>query len=407
MAKIKARKVSDSSALPDMSPGSVGGRMASGTSSEWDIAAIAVQSLKSKGKAKTVESSRNIFSQAAEPRSGSTINSADKARLESRRPTSAGSSSIEPQVNNEDLNRFVSATTAATATTMSTSFVKHPGPRAFPPGGRMRMIKPDDVLGIVPDKVGKMRYDKASMKWVTDGLDRVDEAGESRASRSRSEGSEDVFAGMDSWDDQQAPAPHIETQPEEAIHDDLSESESSESGDDVIRLQGQVTQIIDADSVSGSESSFSDMEEEPLPPQVPISPPPRASSNLASIPPITTPTPTATAPQPIRSALRNPNTAVATPAALKKRTAWHESVTPAAGAPGTARRSVSFSDGKKAGRIVGLHSEDDINVGVFRRGEDKAGESDATQKRIAAMLGEMGAMSEFRIAPQGLTDELN
>ena len=398
MTRIKARKVSDSSAAPDVSGGSVGGRIASGTSSEWDIAALAVKSLKAKGKGKAVESSRNIFRTA---HSDAAENIAmDKARLESRRPTSAGSNSINPdgQINNEDLNRFVSATTAATATTVSTSFVKHAGPRGGAAG--MRMIKPDDVLGIVPDKVGKMRYDKATMRWVREGLERVDEAGESRASRSRSDGSEDIFAGLDSWGEGNVSVaggivvPEVGFQ-EPVNQDDFSDSESSESEDGAIQLEEKMTQIIDADSESSSDTSLSDMEMDPLAPQIdplsPHSPLVSSNGNKAAAAPITTPTPTTSAPQPIRSALRNSN--VATPAALKKRAAWHDSVTPAAGV-GSARRSVSFSDGKKAGRIAGLHSEDDINVGVFRRGDAEQTAPDATHKRIEAMLGGMNKISK-------------
>ncbi|CCL99276.1 uncharacterized protein FIBRA_01291 [Fibroporia radiculosa] len=63
---------------------------------------------------------------------------------------------------NEDLTRFVSSSTASgtTLTTGSTaSFVKHPGPK------QITRITPEDVPTL-PDRVGKMVFDKVMMRWV-------------------------------------------------------------------------------------------------------------------------------------------------------------------------------------------------------------------------------------------------
>lgn len=83
-------------------------------------------------------------------------------------PTAGGppaypSASLRPG-RNEDLTRFVSSSTASgtTLTQGSTaSFVKHPGPK------QIMRIAPEDVPTL-PDRVGKMVFDKVMMKWVKD-----------------------------------------------------------------------------------------------------------------------------------------------------------------------------------------------------------------------------------------------
>ncbi|KAF7365458.1 hypothetical protein MVEN_00418800 [Mycena venus] len=63
---------------------------------------------------------------------------------------------------NEDLNRFVSSSTAS-GTTLTAgsvpSYVKHPGP------AQLRTIAPKDVPAL-PDRMGDMLFDKVMMKWV-------------------------------------------------------------------------------------------------------------------------------------------------------------------------------------------------------------------------------------------------
>ncbi|KAH9924609.1 uncharacterized protein BXZ73DRAFT_50337 [Epithele typhae] len=63
---------------------------------------------------------------------------------------------------NEDMTRFVSSSTASgtTVTTGSAeSFVKHPGPK------QMMQITPNDVPAL-PERVGKMVFDRVTMRWV-------------------------------------------------------------------------------------------------------------------------------------------------------------------------------------------------------------------------------------------------
>ncbi|TFY57019.1 hypothetical protein EVJ58_g7285 [Rhodofomes roseus] len=64
----------------------------------------------------------------------------------------------------EDLTRFVSSSTASGTTLTqgsAASFVKHPGPK------QITRIAPEDVPAL-PDRVGKMVFDRVMMKWVKD-----------------------------------------------------------------------------------------------------------------------------------------------------------------------------------------------------------------------------------------------
>jgi len=386
MARIRAQSVSVSSTPSQNQSATTDSRIPSGTSSEWGIAGIAAE--QAKAKAKTQSSPRRPLRRPsaseeigrAEPESSEddvpALERKDerKERLEERRPTSAASGSgIQGQsgpegraVDTEDLNRFVSATTAVTSTTMSTSFVKHAGPRA---PAAMRVIKPDDLAGIVPDRVGRMRYDPDLNRWVKDRLNTVDEQGESTdaRTRSRSAESEDVFAGMESWGSRtRVPGVMMESTPVEAqeeledLVDPLSETESSENDEHVVH-HADTTHIVEAgSSISGeSEDELFDTQLRPRPcsdvrnyPSPPSRPQPH---HAESAPAVMTPVqPHLSLPRPIRSALRHANSNSLTPAVTKK-TQWHESVTPA-GLSKDDRRSVSFSDGKKSGRIRGLHA---------------------------------------------------
>lgn len=238
---------------------------------------------------------------------------------------------------------------------MSTSFVKHRGPRdpaSVPP---MTMIRPGDVQDVVPDRIGKMRYDRSTMRWVRDtrdSLTRVSEAGESGRV---SEDSADPFAGFDttspSVDNAQLPNSDQDSSP---VKSPNRQAQSSSPG------QVPQPQAQGGFPDSSLEKGFSSPEKNELSSSSPekyaldSSPEkedqeatPRARPRLGhsfSAPPVGTP-------GPLRSALRNPNTS--TPAsAMKKRAAWHADLTPARGreasaAPssGSNRRSVSFSDG--------------------------------------------------------------
>ena len=106
----------------------------------------------------------------------------------------------------DDLNRFISAATTTTYNTgntaASTSFVKHRGPPMKPRG--LHSMGLEDIPQI-PAQVGKMIFDRQQSKWVRapntrgfSGIGTVMEEGES------SEGSLDIFAGLESLRDDRA-----------------------------------------------------------------------------------------------------------------------------------------------------------------------------------------------------------
>ncbi|WVQ97321.1 hypothetical protein IAU59_004432 [Kwoniella sp. CBS 9459] len=412
MARIKQRKVSESASGVENSPVAIGGRRILSESDEnqmWEEGAEKYS--KSKGKGKTGPSPRRMLrrlsaseevKRIAEANSGSGseeeqaqerpisaqshVQSGPRRGLEERRPTSraSGTSSSgaqsQPQTqtqaqstpfNADDLNRFMSSSTHVTSTTMSTSFVKHRGPRAAAgPGSGMRMIRPDDVQGVVPDRIGKMRFDRTGMRWVREELGPVDEAGESRAGGS--EESVDVFAGMESLPEegtrngtlprQQPPQQNYQYEGEISIFSSTTTSEN----ESIIIQEAAPTHVDQEQSASetGSESDVDEPTEMPQPlaythATLDITSPHRPLiHHVASAPAIMTPTPSAHAPRPIRSALRNGPT----PAAFRKRAGWSDEATPIGSGRGvtpasSGKRSVSFSDGKKAGKIVGLEVE--------------------------------------------------
>jgi hypothetical protein len=255
--------------------------------------------------------------------------------------------------NADDLSRFVSSSTyptnTNTGTTISTSFVKHKG-RPPPAPSAMRMIRPDEVADMMPDRVGNMRYDAVGKRWVRDVLNTVDENGESRR---ESEESEDVFAGMESWRDE-VRSLRQDLDAEEDISQDQGEEEEGQAAD-------RTRQWSDSDTGSIQEM----LESSPAPQMYPnppsISPPTRPLPVHAnSAPPILTPRPgTSSPPKQLRSALRQPNSTTPHNGGMKKRAGWHADLTPAPAradskTPVSGRRSVSFSDGKKTGKI-GAH----------------------------------------------------
>lgn len=271
----------------------------------------------------------------------------------------------------------------------------------------MRMIRPDDVAGMVPQQLGRMRYDPELMRWVKEAPGRTAEGTEARSnSRSRSAESEDVFAGMESWGRHSTKnTPSQQQQPPLQTVIDSASSESDTSDDEGMIRQADQTHIIDNDG-SDSESDQSLQQEDETAHQQPlvqlsppkVSPPHRPMPHhAASAPAIMTPQPASNGVKPIRSALRNANGGSLTPGVTKKRTAWHESVTPALGSE---RRSVSFSDGKKHGRMRDLHedrhesTEEAGDGDWFQSGEGRSFLPSARTKRIGGLLDDMADLSE-------------
>ncbi|KAI0718262.1 hypothetical protein C8T65DRAFT_639519 [Cerioporus squamosus] len=113
---------------------------------------------------------------------------------------------------NEDMTRFVSSSTAS-GTTLTVgsaeSFVKHAGPKQSAQLNIMQ-IKPSDV-GELPERVGKMVFDRVMMRWVkataiaTAGMTEADTdagagLGASVASRAGAEAEPDIDRGEESED---------------------------------------------------------------------------------------------------------------------------------------------------------------------------------------------------------------
>ena len=93
---------------------------------------------------------------------------------------------------NEDLTRFVSSSTASgtTLTAGSTaSFIKHPGPK------QITHIAPSDIPAL-PERFGRMVYDRITMKWVKATSQNGD--GEAGAHEAGLNDSEDPFRDIES-----------------------------------------------------------------------------------------------------------------------------------------------------------------------------------------------------------------
>ncbi|CAK9779412.1 hypothetical protein CC85DRAFT_266047 [Cutaneotrichosporon oleaginosum] len=302
--------------------------------------------------------------------------SLSEAALNSRSGTATSDIAIGPSaqremlegagrpVNVDDLNRFVSATTVATATTMSTSFVKHRGPKD-PTPTHMTMIRPGDVQGVVPNRIGKMIYDQETHRWVREPRGALTRVSEGAESQRISDESQDVFAGFDTT----SPSIRPSSSPERrAIPPFSGERDSPSSLDRGFPLSSPERDMSSPErDMSSPEKGFSS-------PEKGFRSPDREQSSPSSSPekyaldsidrddPQETPrarpglnhsvsAPAHGTPMPLRSALRNANGSTPV-SAIKKRAAWHADLTPARGreasaAPssGSNRRSVSFSDG--------------------------------------------------------------
>lgn len=151
---------------------------------------------------------------------------------------------------NEDLTRFVSSsTTSGTTLTAGSaaSFVKHPGPK------QLRYIGPNDVPAL-PDRVGKMVFDKVSMKWVKDlGTNETPEkqAQDRLAAADAENDSEDPFRDIESLREEDSPGQQVTV-------DERDETHYSDS-DEVPRDLEQ-SRIEELDT----ESEMEDMEEAEL-----------------------------------------------------------------------------------------------------------------------------------------------
>lgn len=318
---------------------------------------------------------------------------------------------------NEDLNRFVSSSTVSGTTLTagsSGSFVKHPGP------AQIRRIGPEDVPAL-PERVGKMAYDKVMMRWV--------KVAATVASKNPEGGSVGNAATSDIDAESEDPFRDIESLREDSLvdvgareHEPPSTDNSyiDEIGDEEemeltsFSFDGPSHGLMRVATTGGEDDTTdSDNDDEDVTEITSLS----ASLSLAGSPEIAFdpdssdeethrghvvtlvngnpgPSREIPVPTPIRSALKS---ATASPAVSFVDPLISIHCTPAS-KPGH-RRSVSFSDGKREGPIRGLGrgKHEESGNGELPT-EVPAGEASfepsARSKRISEMLGGLECTTE-------------
>ncbi|KAM6494119.1 hypothetical protein JOM56_010480 [Amanita muscaria] len=304
----------------------------------------------------------------------------------------------------EDLNRFVSSSTAS-GTTLTAgsapSFVKHPGP------AHMRTIAPTDIPEL-PVRLGEMIFDKETMKWVK-SVSRKASGGVDVGSAT--EGSEDPFGDIESLRDEMSRVSE-ESNPvqdsgqlsdddglmsrieEQSEVDDEEMELTSFSTDASMRVVQVMTGVESGEyddehdpSAVVEEGDISEYRSEPLEENlqelVPSNAPDLPRETLQVLTPeahANTPMRLGQSPSTVtpatRSVMKNSS---ATPASVLKNTN-NRLQTPLQKAH---RRSVSFSDGKKDGPIRGLNTTRPEIAGVSTNGTIVMS---ARSKRISDMM---------------------
>ncbi|KAI9443077.1 hypothetical protein H4582DRAFT_1922206 [Lactarius indigo] len=273
---------------------------------------------------------------------------------------------------NDDLNRFVSSSTVS-GTTLTTgssgSFVKHPGP------AHITRIAPEDIPSL-PERVGKMVFDKVKMRWVKASVPPVPKASES-SSAGHAAGSEidadseDPFHDIESLRDDSllgdgAGEPALASTDNSYI-DEVGDDEEMEltsfSFDGPPHSHMRAPGVVGEDDTTDSDDDDDEVTEISAlsaslsladPPEIVFDPnsskdEPHHEHTVIAV--VGTPGPSRAMlmPTPIRSALKNtvpsPAVSLVDPLASNYRTPTSK--------PGH-RRSVSFSDGKREGPIRGL-----------------------------------------------------
>ncbi|KAF7297698.1 hypothetical protein MKEN_01393100 [Mycena kentingensis (nom. inval.)] len=276
---------------------------------------------------------------------------------------------------NEDLNRFVSSSTASGTTLTAGSYVKHPGP------AQLRTIAPADVP-VLPERMGDMLFDKVMMKWVRSVAAVREEEGEV---------SEDPFGDIESLRDDSRTREIAREEPESEREEEPTEDEeemaltsfSTDASGGVVavmtgvdEMDGDITTDSEAandEVVSGDgqldvsqfrsalESDPDDDEDDATEQQhqQELQPQPREEESVTGrfLPPpivvttFTTPPPSVTK-TPAKSAMKTP--ASGTPGSALRSAVQPSSSSRYRTPKRPHRRSVSFSDGKRDGPIRGL-----------------------------------------------------
>jgi hypothetical protein len=305
----------------------------------------------------------------------------------------------------EDLNRFVSSSTASGTTLTagsSGSFVKHPGP------AQITRIGPEDVPAL-PERVGRMVFDKVMMRWVKAPmieLPRIRESGGGGGADIDAE-SEDPFRDIESLREdslmgdgtgEQTP-PSTDNSDEDEVGDEEMEL-TSFSFDGPSHGRMPAASVPGEDDTTDSDSDDKDVTDVSVlsasfslvdPREVAFDPDssdeePHHEYALAIVKSTPARSHEVSVPTPIRSVLKS---AVASHAVSFMGPVISSQCTPA-NKPGH-RRSVSFSDGKREGPIRGLgrsthpDSTDSEAVDQLLVG-DSTFEPSARSKRIGEML---------------------
>ncbi|TFK40704.1 hypothetical protein BDQ12DRAFT_679886 [Crucibulum laeve] len=289
-------------------------------------------------------------------------------------PPSYPSSSVRAHTN-EDLNRFVSSSTASGTTLTSgsaPSFVKHPGP------AHIRTIAPGDIPPL-PDRLGDMMFDKVMMKWVkntaeaTRGQDKSevseDPFGDIESLRDDSRGGEEVVQELFESSPSPEPLGEMSRIEEQSEVDDEEEMELTSFSTDAsahmvtvmtgidshgVEDDGETTDSQDGDDMDHTITQSDvhevdyDTEEEHAEAMLRSLAPPPSSVRHLSTPSRTSSLPNAATPT-VRSVLKSHS---ATPTSVLKAGVRQRYQTPVHRGH---RRSVSFSDGKREGPIRGLN----------------------------------------------------
>lgn len=313
--------------------------------------------------------------QSAEPRASVRIaQSMHLAVPSGAAPPSYPSSSLRAG-QNDDLNRFVSSSTAS-GTTLTAgsapSFVKHPGP------AHIRTIAPTD-LPQLPDRLGDMLFDKVMMKWVKNTAQATaidgeingyvpteevseDPFGDIESLRDDSRGGESLSHGVDASDNRelQGDMSRIDEQSELDDEEEMELTSFSTDNPSVLVVDVMTgVEPIDDDETTDSEDDDPrpamteihevDYDSDDALPVAPVPPPVRS----VPIPTLTTPyrghALTNSATPVVRSAMKShsatPTSALKDPNQVRYQTPKQSK---------RHRRSVSFSDGKRDGPIQGL-----------------------------------------------------
>ncbi|KAG8730331.1 hypothetical protein FRC12_020335 [Ceratobasidium sp. 428] len=364
-----------------------------------------------------LQSRRRVSSETQRIQSQTSVPAPAHSHLEPQRPSTSPA--------HEDMNRFVSSSTVHTKSTTysAESFVKHPGPAASVlshSGSGVRRIAPTDLpTEALPDRIGKMVYDRAAMRWrqeMTDG--------------NWSDGSEDPFKDFDSFlstaggdrsddegsapmeedDDQDQEQEHEETG-EQMVHDDAPNFDATlepiglsvveelpESGFD---LDGETVgeqSTVTVGSPPNVKADITDIVASPQPSEListaPLSILPIPKRRFPDLGIDTSAYDATTSRLPLRPALKSASSTPA-PSAPPSRQSTVDPTTPMPDSTKN-RRSVSFSDGRTTGKIRGLVARDESegeslsDVGTLTITPPESDNSPSSRmKRIGNLLDEL------------------